>query len=177
MGHVARNVLVCSVRGHFSPDIRQTKGITVSETTTQRRCSSCKRTKPSSAFGADPYRCLECTRARIRDWRARKRAERTDGSGDTTTTRPSQMAAARAPSRDRAPREIVLSADLARVIERYLRVRPDESHTSLATRAGVDRHTVREIVTGQRRMTSLVVADRLCVAMGIHVDIVEPRAA
>ncbi|WP_217925153.1 hypothetical protein [Miltoncostaea oceani] len=39
------------------------------------RCSKCSRTEADGArFGVNPYQCLDCVAARIRDYRARKKA-------------------------------------------------------------------------------------------------------
>lgn len=56
-----------------------------------RQCSQCHEMKPAEAFGAgDPYRCLGCIRARVADWRLRRRQK--GGAGDAARQRASARA-------------------------------------------------------------------------------------
>ncbi|WP_217924650.1 hypothetical protein [Miltoncostaea oceani] len=121
----------------------------------ERRCSRCQQVKPEGAFGYDRYRCLECIRNRIRVWRSQS-----TGSVRSPRRRPAST----------REREFVRGRDLRERITSYLARRPLEGPTSLSSKARIDRRALRAILAGERELVPVAVADRLCVAMGIHLS-------
>lgn len=69
-----------------------------------------------------------------------------------------------------APPERVSAAALAQMIDECTRVRPEIGIAWLCEHASVGRNTVRDILRRQRTWVDVYIADRLCVALGRHLD-------
>jgi len=116
-----------------------------------RHCSRCERPCAESDFHrGEMSRCKECARARAAQWRARRRANRPP----------------RTPARDTSV--FIATAHLQRAIAEHGERAP--SARSLARSAGIDVHTAADIIAGRRQLTTLRVADRICMALGLHID-------
>lgn len=120
-----------------------------------RICTTCKALCTADGFHrGERSRCKECARRRIAQWRARRAAPR------TRRAVPPRAAG------------FVRTDDLTRLIRAHLGEQLPSARR-LATLAKIDRHTAADILAHRRTLTTLRVGDRICTALGVHIDMLQ----
>lgn len=73
-------------------------------------------------------------------------------------------------------RAAVQTEALAQLLERYLSCHPELTTVDIASNAGVGDRLLRKVLARQYETTNLFLADRVCTALGSHIELLQARA-
>lgn len=142
----------------MTPDPSTVETATAAAAAPCRRCATCKNEESEEVrFGVDPYHCLACIAARIRDWRRRRKAQAAEEPNE-----PQELPAA---SAETLQVPVVRTSQLSLALEGYLAA-SGSSWLEVARQAGVDRAEVHRILMASGPTVERPVADALLRTIG-----------